>query len=240
MYLLLDANVTAGYYLPRSLGSRRARDRITAIFNAVRSEGTRHFFYLPNFCIAEVFSVFAKHSWGKWNKHLKNKGTIDTRVYNRLSGQFRKDIHNGAFINQYELSRYHILGIDLVAPIDHHYQITRGSKKQHHPAGTFDHLIISMGIQLAHVHGSENVAIVSADRRLLKILEKCHGGIPAAVRKKLKLDRAEELTGKPFSPDIFPRRVDLVHGTKSELDTVLGKWPLPTKGEVEAYRWTRD
>jgi hypothetical protein len=36
--------------------------------------------------------------------------------------------------------------------------------------GTFDHLIISMGIHLAHIHGRENVAILSADDRLTDIL----------------------------------------------------------------------
>lgn len=239
MYLLLDANVTAGYYLPRALHSKRARKRIATIFNSVRSRSTDHFLYLPNFCIAEVFAVFAKHSWGRWNKHLKNNGTIDSRVYNSLVNQFRSDIHNGAFIYQYELSRYHILGIDLVAPIDHYYQITRG-KKYHAPAGTFDHLIISMGIQLAHIHGSENVAIVSADKRLLRILQKCRGGIPANTRRKLKLDRAEEVTGKPFSPAIFPRWADLVHGTQAELANVLGTWPLPVGSLPKTYRWLRD
>ncbi len=79
--------------------------------------------------------------------------------------QFHEDIHNGRFIYQYELSRYHILGINLVAPIDHHFQITRGKDQRHEPMGTFNHPIISMGIQLAHIHGSASVAILSSDDR---------------------------------------------------------------------------
>jgi hypothetical protein len=67
VYLLLDANVTAGYYLPRSLDSRRARGRIRVIFDSTRSHASPPVLYIPNFCIAEVFSVFAKHAFGKWN-----------------------------------------------------------------------------------------------------------------------------------------------------------------------------
>ena len=78
MYVLLDANVTAGYYLPRSLNSVKAQQRIEILFDSVRSRQADHFFYLPNFCVAEVFSVFMKHSFGTWNKQVK-KGTIDTR-----------------------------------------------------------------------------------------------------------------------------------------------------------------
>src|SRR3989304_10364101 len=117
MYILLDANVTAGYYLKRSINSIKAFERITNIFNSVRSGGTNHFFYIPNFCIAEVFNVFMKHAYSRWNNHLKKKGTIDKRIYEKLVHQFEADIHNGRFLYQYELSRYHILAINLVAPI---------------------------------------------------------------------------------------------------------------------------
>jgi hypothetical protein len=247
MYLLIDANLAAGYYLPRSLSSKRARGRIQIILDSIRTKGSQHFPYISNFCIAEVFSVFAKHSWGTWNNQLKNKGTIDTRVYRRLVAQFQSDIHNGSVLYQYELSRYHILGIDLVAPIDHYYQITRtkptkaGKKpnKQHRPAGTFDHLLLSMGIQLAHLHGAANTIIVTADRRLALLLAKCRSGIPAATVKKLQLDRAMTLPGHPFAPSIFPQCLDLTRATKSDLIRLLGEWPLPVPQKPVRYRWER-
>jgi len=242
VYLLLDANVTAGYYLPRSLDSRRARGRIRVIFDSTRSHASSPVLYIPNFCVAEVFSVFAKHAFGKWNRHVKKKkGTIDKRVYKSLVRQFGSDIHNGAFLNQYELSRYHILGIDLVAPVDHHYQISRGTKKNHKPAGTFDHLIISMGIQLAHLHGPANVAIVTADRRIGRIVDRCRNGIPARIVRKLKLDRAQEVTGRPFSPNIFPQCLELSTCKNADLAALLGAWPLTIGNDLPAvYRWTYD
>lgn len=170
MWFLLDANVTAGYYLPRSLNSKSAAKRIESIFDAVRSGERNDFFYIPNICIAEVFSVFMKHCFGDWNRHLKKKGTIDSRVYERLVRQFQSDIHNGHFLYHYELNRYHVLGINLIAPVDHYFKISRG-RKNVAPMGTFDHLLISMGVHLAHIHGPEKVCILSTDDRLTDILK---------------------------------------------------------------------
>lgn len=239
MYLLLDANIAAAYYLPRSIDSKKARSRIENLLNSIRSGGTKHFLYIPNFCVAEVFSVFAKHAFGRLNPHVKNKGTIDKRVYASLCKQFARDIHNGRFFYHYELSRYHILGIDLVAPIDHYYKISKGFEKRHIPAGTFDHLIISMGIHLAHIHGSNEVCIVSTDDRLIKILEKCRSSIPSKTIKKLKLDIAEEFTGKPFSPSTFPKGINLKTARKEDLKNLFGTWPPFIQQRPNVYRWMR-
>lgn len=239
MYVLLDANVTAGYYLPRSLNSKRACERIEVLFDAARSGTTELFFYLPNFCVAEVFSVFMKHSFGAWNSHVKKQGTIDTRVYRSLVAQFQSDIHNGRFIYHYELSRYHVLGINLVAPVDHYFRFRRSKKRHVAPMGTFDHLIISMGVHLVRIHGRDNVVVVSADDRLTDILAKCCSGIPANTRRKLHLDGMEDLTGTPFAPETFPVGVNLKTATKHELESIFGTWPLPVRAVRGVYRWTR-
>jgi hypothetical protein len=237
-YLLLDTNLVAGYYLPRSLNSIRAKERIQIILDSVRSNEAGLFLYIPNFCIAETFSVFAKHAFGHWNKHVKKKRTIDKRVYDSICDQFVRDIHNGNFFYHYELSRYHVLAIDLVAPIDHYYQITRG-KKNHAPMGAFDHLIIAMGIHLAHIHGNENVCIVSADDRLTNVLEKCKSNIPPNIIKKLKLDSAQKVTGKEFSSKLFPMHLNLKTATNLEMTQVFGSWPLMVGEHQSAYRWVK-
>lgn len=231
MYILLDANVTAGYYLPRSLNSRRVAERIEILFDSVRSGATKHFFYIPNFCVAEVFSVFMKYAYGHWNRQVKKAGgTIDKRIYERLIRQFQNDIHNGRFLYHYELSRYHVLGINLVAPVDHYFKFTHHPKST--PMGTFDHLIISMGIHLAHIHGSENAVIVSSDKRLTDILEKCRGGLPQKTIDKLKLNIAEEVTGRPFSAAVFPKCCNLRSMSNKELEQLFGEWPLPINGKI--------
>jgi len=83
MYGLLDANVTAVYYSARSMKNAKAPkvvERIRNIVDTVRTKGSDHFLYIPNICIAEVFGVFAKYAFGKWNVHLKGMNTIDKRA----------------------------------------------------------------------------------------------------------------------------------------------------------------
>ena len=238
MYILLDTNVVVGYYLPRSLNSKKARKRIEIIFDSARSGESGFFFYLPNFCVAEVFSVFMKHTFGALNAHVKKKGTIDTRVYNSIVKQFEEDIHNGKFIYHYELSRYHVLGINLVAPVDHYFRFKKG-KGRVTPMGTFDHLIISMGIHLAHIHGKNNVIILTTDDRLSNILNKCNEGIPKATIKKLKMDKCETLTGKKFCPENFPACLNLKSASKAELEDTFGMWPLNVGTFKKVYRWLK-
>jgi hypothetical protein len=222
------------------LSSKRAAKRIKVIFDSARTGESDFFFYIPNFCIAETFSVFMKHAFGKWNTHVKKAGgRIDRRVYESLVKQFQADIHNGAFLNQYELSRYHVLGINLVAPIDHHFQITRGGAKRHVPSGTFDHLLISMGLQLAKIHGPDNVIIVSSDMRLCKVLDKCRSGLKANVVKKLKLRIGENVTGRAYSPSLYPSCINLVSAKTRDLVHAFGRWPLPVGIVRRVYRWTR-
>jgi len=243
-YVLLDANIPAAYYLPLSTRSKKTIERAEVLFDSARSGASEFFFYLPNFCIAEVFSVFMKYSFGAWNSHVRSK-PLDTRVYKSLVKQFEDDIHNGKFIYHYELSRYHVLAINLVAPVDHYFQISRASRKPGgglkkpsvRPAGTFDHLVIAMGVHLAKIHGSQNVVVVSSDSRLTDVLAKCKSGIPATTVKKLKLDRCEELTGVAFAPESFPGHVNLKDATVGEIRSVFGEWPLPVGKMPKVYRY---
>lgn len=226
MYILLDTNLVIGYYLRRALNHKTAADRIRTLVDSVRTGRCEHFLYIPNFVIAEVFSCFAKYSFGQANRHVsKNGGTIDTRIYNRLCDQFHKDIHNGRVFYQLELNRYHVLGIDLVAPIDHYFKIQKKSKYST-PAGTFDQLLVSMSVHLGHVHGTENVTMLTADRRLAQLVSKCRKPIPKATMEKLKLSRAQDVAGKAFSPAIFPEAINLETCSSTELEGTLGAWPL--------------
>lgn len=244
MYFLIDANIAAGCYLPRTLNSVKAQKSIQLILDYIRSNPGEHFIYIHNFCIAETFSVFVKHSFGSWNSHVKKKGAIDTRIYKSIVRQFQSDIHNGHFIYHYELSRYHILGINLVAPIDHYYKISRkrsNSSKRRNivPMGTFDHLIISMGVHLSHIHGRENVCVLSCDDRLIDILKKCKTHIPLSVVKKLDLIMANELTGRRFGPKLFPKHLNLKTATTAEYKRIFPTWPLPEHKHKDVYRYDK-
>ena len=115
----------------------------------------------------------------------------------------------------------------------------RRRKNNLRPMGTFDHLIISMGIHLAHIHERENVLVLSTDARLIDILDKCRAGLPAKTINKLKLKNAEQVTGKPFKPEIFPKGINLSTANKSELVSEFGGWPLSVGELPSVYRWTK-
>lgn len=236
-FILVDANVVAAYYLTRSLRNKVALPYIENIFEFVRQNPNDYMIYIPNFCIAEVVSVFIKHTFAKWNI----KETINTKVYNSLINSFQNDIHNAQFMYHLELDRYHVLGINLVAPIDHFFQISRTSKdkRKYQPAGTFDQLIISMGVQLAKIHGRENVCILTADYRLAKIVEKCRSNIRATTLSKMKISIAEKVCSVKFSKELFPNYINL--GRKQikedEIKDFFGAYPLNIKRRKSVYRW---
>jgi hypothetical protein len=224
MYCLFDASAIAAYYLPQSHKSKKVHEHATTIIESVRSGATRHFFYIPNFCIAEVFGVFAKYAFGRWNV----QGTIDRRIYESLRKQFQADIHNAALFYHYELARYHVLAIGMVAPIDHYFQVTRSgkSKPKPKPAGTFDQLIVAMGIHLTKIHGPGNVVIITADHRLSKVVERCRKSVSDSARKRLHLDAVQDFVGIPFKPESFPLVLNLPTAKNRDFVKVFGKWPL--------------
>jgi rRNA-processing protein FCF1 len=230
MYCLFDASVIAAYYCPKTTRSHKVVENARNLIESVRSGASNHFFYIPNFCIAEIFSVFMKYAYSGWNKQTK-RGRIDGRVHKRLREQFEADIHNAKLFYHYELSRYHVLAINLVAPIDHHYKLYRRGKTGggQNPAGTFDQLIIAMAIHLVKIHGPGNVVVITSDDRLARIITKCHGDIPDSISRRLKLKEASSFTGVPFAPESFPVVLNLKEATKTQLKNVFGQWPLPMK-----------
>ena len=234
MYCLFDANVVAAYYCPKTTRSIRVWESARALIESVRSGGSKHFLYIPNFCIAEVFNVFMKYAYSRWNRHTATS-RIDRRVHRSVQKQFQDDIHNASLFYHYELSRYHVLAINLIAPIDHHYKMARKRRRGagHSPAGTFDQLIIAMGMHLVKIHGSGNVVIITSDDRLAKIIERCRAGIPLSVRNRLRLVDAFKLTGISFKRDSFPIVINLKTATKRELESVFGDWPPEIKTGYE-------
>ena len=235
-FCLLDANLVAGYYLPESLKSKTAAQKIKVIVDSVRRGAAPDvFLYMPNLCIAEVFSVFSRYRFAKWDTKVKRNlpGGLDKRRYDRLRERFHDAIHNGALIQQVELNRYHVLATDLISPVDAHYEFHR-----HRPGGkqytkqmmsATDHLIIGMGIYLAKVHGRENFAILTADHRLANILQRARAVNPNTA-KRIGLVSTAKALGMDYGPGIYPQVFHLAKATETELVGFFGRWPVrPTK-----------
>jgi hypothetical protein len=226
MYCLFDASVIVPYYYPKAHKSPKVAKNARILIESVRSGKTTHFFYIPNFCIAEVFSTFMKYAYSDWNRQ-RNSGKMDQRIHSSLRKQFEGDIHNAKLFYHYELSRYHVLAINLVAPIDHYYKMTRTPGQT--PASTYDQLIIAMGIHLVKIHGAGNVVVVTADDRLTKVIEKCRAPIRDFAYERLQLDEGSKFTGIQFGPESFPLVLNLKTATKTQLSNVFEVWPLPIK-----------
>lgn len=233
-FLLLDANVVAGYYLPEALSSTKARDPIKIIIESVSNLGRPDIFlYIPSLCIPEVFSVFAKYHLATWDNHIKKvlpRGLTKNK-YQKIRKQFRDDIRNGALLQPVELTQYHIQATNLISPVDanfEHYR-TRSNKKKRRPKkmmGAADHTIIGMGIQLSKIHGRDNFAIVTADNRLADILTKATSVNRNTAKRIGLIETANELD-LDYGPNIYPDVINLAKITKGELAAFFQAWPLP-------------
>jgi hypothetical protein len=239
MYVLVDACVMAAYYIPESSDRFvHLSSRVNVLMNSMKSDPNHAIrLLIPNICIPEVFSIFAKYRFGKANPQVKK--TISDLQYWRARMDFHDDIHNGKHIQQLELSRYHILAADLLSPIDHHYEYYRNrdprKKRRKVPMGAFDHTLIGMGIDLAKCRGVENVLIVTADRRLGHILERAKR-VPKQTAAKLGLLRIAKDLGLSWGPNIYPEVMNIATARETELAKKFGKWPMDVLPKEKASK----
>ena len=239
-FLLLDANLVAGYYLPESLSSVSARPLIKNIIYAVKNGGAPEIFlYIPNLCVPEVLAVFAKYFFATWDRQVKKNlpKKLKKADYESILSQFRNDLHNGKLLNQVELNQYHILATHLISSVDANYQYYRKRtnkkvKRNKKMMGAADHTVIGMGINLSRIHGRDNFAILTADHRLADILIRATSVRTNTAKKLGLLETASEL-GLAYGKDIYPRVINIAKTTKKELKEFFGVWPLPTKAIIK-------
>ena len=86
-----------------------------------------------------------------------------------------------------------------------------------------------MAIHLAHVYGQENVVLITTDTRLVNLVAKRRREIPEKTKKRLKLDRTNDVAGKDFGPNLFPEAIHIGSCPNIKLEQTLGEWPLPIK-----------
>lgn len=235
-FVLLDANLVVGYYLPESLSSVSARPHIKNIIDAVRNGGVPEIFlYIPDPCIPEVFAVFAKYFFATWDRQVKKNLSkkLKKADYEAMLSKFQKDLHNGKLLNQVELNPYHILATHLISPVDANYEYYRNRhnqkvKRNKKMMGATDHTIIAMGINLSRIHGRGNFTVLTADHRLADILTRAISVRRNKAEKLGLLETAKEL-GLEYGKDIYPHVINLAKTTRKELRGFFGMWPLPTK-----------
>ena len=226
-FVLLDANVLAGYYEPKLLlNQQTAAKRIRILLNAVKQGGYPWIRPLiPNICITEVFNVFSKNARLGWRGKLKKEHAtaIHGKIYKRICQEFIKDIHNARLLEQWEVNRYHIMAADFVAPIDHHMR--RKSKRE---LGAADKIIAGMAIWLVRLFGEEHFRLVTADNDLCKVLRKGRK-IKDVQAESWGLRHAERQTEMDWSREIYPRVIHLERDKDKALRDFFGIWPLTTR-----------
>ncbi len=233
-YVLIDSSVLLGYYVKEAATNPDAAHRARMILDAVRNHHLDAHLYIPNIVVAEVFCQLARLCYSAWDKRVSNKfagtkKTLDTRRYKSACEKFRADIHNGALLYQYELNRYHILALDLIAPVDKHRKFYRKDKNVK-SMGASDLLIGSMAMHLARVHGRENVLLLSNDRRMSAIFGVAAPKLNSNTAVSLGLYSSSRKLGfGEWCPEIYPQVLDLARCKEADLVKHFSVWPLRTK-----------
>jgi hypothetical protein len=183
-------------------------------------------FLIPNFCIGETFAVFEKYRWGSsWNPDVGKKTRLTPKQFREARNTFHDAIHNGSKILQIELNRYHILCLDLIAPINAAYRMKRDRavKKNVSPASTYDLMLIAMGIWLQKQVGAAEFVIATGDERAALIAKRARSvRLGKPMRSHLASVAAE--IGIDYGPTVYPTVVDLVHCDKAQLASAFPNW----------------
>ena len=186
-YFLFDASAAHHYYL----GKEEFQE--TLAYLIALKEKKQAFFFLPNFCVAEVLNTFAKYRY--------RLDSIEPDFYNKIREDFIDAVRNRKTFYCYYLNRYHNLNAEVVFGIEHtrntEFQainefpqgrtfeekmnsidsIVRNLRSRRYPLNkfylsTFDILIIAMAMELRRFFGERRVYIVTKDERLKTISEK--------------------------------------------------------------------
>lgn len=224
-YILVDACVAAAAFAPKTTRSANLVARSAALINGT-SSSVEPQLLIPNFCIGETFSVFEKYRWGTtWNKHVSKATRLTPTEFREARERFHSAIHNGTQLLQVALDRYHILCLDLVAPINAAYRIKRdrGKKTNVRPASTYDLMLIAMGIWLQKQFGAANFAIATGDERLALVSRRARS-VALSQPMKSHLSDVARSVGLVYGASVYPEVVDLLHCSKTQLQAAFPDW----------------
>lgn len=232
-FVLLDTSAILGYYVPEAATNNKAAERIQVLIDGIRHHHADVQLLIPNIVVAEVFCQLARLCYSSWDKRVAKKfpgtkKTLDTRRYKSARAKFRQDIHNGALMYQQDVSRYHILALDLIAPVDKHRKFYR--TKTTNSMGASDLLIGAMAMHLSRIHGKSHVVLVSNDRRMDAIFATAGPTLNANTAKRLGIiARCKDLGFGSWSEGIYPQVLDFARCKNKDLEQFFGEWPMDTR-----------
>ena len=224
-HVLIDACVAAAFFAEKTTRSKKLRTRAMSLFKG-GSESFETNLLIPNFCIAEVFSVFEKYRWGRtWNRHVSKANSLTKREFQAARKGFGEAVHNGSRVNQCELNRYHILSVDLISPVNNAYRIKRDRARKQNvvPAQTYDMLIVAMGIWLQKQLGKPNFTIVTGDDRIAAVVKRARS---VTLNKTLRahLESIASRLGLRYGADLYPEVISFAKATQGQLRERFPNW----------------
>lgn len=156
-YYLIDAS--AFIYAIENLGKTK-KDFFTE-----KSLG-QAFLYMPQFCVTEVFNVYAKF-FHRFKKITTSQEYEDWRKYfiQLIHRQLEPPLTNENMIYCYDLHRYHNLNAQEIYEVEH----TTPYSAKESSLSSFDILVIAMGMELKKIHEPNSVIILTRDGRLKRI-----------------------------------------------------------------------
>ncbi|PIP82095.1 MAG: hypothetical protein CO113_11785 [Elusimicrobia bacterium CG_4_9_14_3_um_filter_62_55] len=158
-YFLLDANVLVPYYCDDG-EDRSVRRRIGELMACCAAK--KVFLFVPNFCVAEVLKAFAKKCWQE--KIYGGRASDAREAFDKFREAFLDDVVDSKLLYSYELSRRHIRRSDEIYEAAAKHSFREGAFPS-----AFDVLIVSMGMNLARIHGPKGLTIITADRPIYDI-----------------------------------------------------------------------
>lgn len=224
-HILVDACVAAAHFAPKTTKSVNLKSRAAALMMGSATTYDARLL-IPSFCIAEVFAVFEKYRWGQtWNKQVSAANTITPTEFQLARDYFRDAIHNGAVLLQWDLNRYHILCVDLIAPVNNAYKILRSRKRKRSPtpASTYDMLIVAMSIWLQHQLGPDAFTLVTGDDRIRQVVSRAKSAsLSRAIREHL--EEVASLLGLEHGPNLYPTVLNFTNAKRTDIEARLPDW----------------
>lgn len=165
---LLDTNVLVGYYLKQNPSVMD----VVGYLKKLR-EGGACLLFIPNFCIAEVFSTFSKLCYYR---------DISEKEFKEAKENFINDVSRDdeykryQYYNHYELNRYHLFDAHMVYQPFWEYVVRSHIEGKHKTKegyrkfpSSFDLLTIAQGIELTMLYSDEDFAILTSDQFIIDI-----------------------------------------------------------------------
>lgn len=239
-HVILDANVLVTALSPKLHNNPEVVLRSKALLNAVVDNGWLPLrLHVPSICLAEAQCVLDKFRHCEWSGPVFRNPSLrlTSREYNQASLKLAAIAHSRQ-IHRLEISHDHLRIVPLVSVVNQKYQYRRrrrssvglatAPRQVAQPMGAMDCVIAALAIEMAAKIDCDSVILVTADRRLADIMDKCRR-LPERKARSLSLPATAHAAGFRWHSGIYPRCINLARTNDIELADVFSGWPLPAR-----------